>query len=286
MSTGAHRRIFDAHFHIGPYGKQSFERHSIRPISEALDHADGVACQEHLTKNDLWGGVIVPTYLEDQRAAFRYNRLLIHAVSQHSALYGGLWVSPLPETEDLCTEALRLLPHPKIRALKLASNTWRPYGINPQSWTSRIRHNVERILAAARDHELVIHMHTGHADGADPHAFQAFMQHYGMAATYQFVHMGEAIAPMFAFVPRFVEWIERGCAVYTDTSLAPGFGPPWLLAELDRRNLGCSRVLFATDAPWGRFAAEYAKLHAMDVSDAVRDHLFWKNAAALYRLAE
>ena len=61
------------------------------------------------------------------------------------------------------------------------------------------------------------------------------MQAYGRVATYQLVPLGEAIAPVFKFVPRFIEW------------LAPGFVPPWLLDELDRRNLGFDRVLFATD---------------------------------------
>lgn len=224
----------------------------------------------------------MPTYLQDQRAAFRYNHLLLAAVERHEALVGGLWVSPLPDVEALNNEALAALPHPGIRALKIASNTWRPYGIAPSSWPARVQRNVEQILEAAAAHRLVIHFHTGYLPGADPLEFDAFMRSYGRDATYQLVHMGEAIAPVFKFVPRFIEWIEAGYEVYTDTSLAPGFVLPWLLDELDRRNLGFDRVLFATDAPWGRFPSEYWKIEGLAIGDAVKEQIFWENATRLY----
>ena len=42
----------------------------------------------------------------------------------------------------------------------------------------------------------------------------------------------------------------------------------------------------ATDAPWDSFGAAFAKIEGMDVDEAVRDQLFWKNAAQLYRFTE
>ena len=280
----APRRVFDAHFHIGPYGTQDFAERAITPIPAALDHADGDDCAAYVQRHSLRGGVIVPTYLEDQRAAFEYNRLLLRAVERHTDLIGGLWVSPLPQVETLCDAALATLPHPGIRALKIASNTWQPFSIDPASWSARLRRNVEKILDAAAAHGLVIHFHTGYLPGAEPLAFEAFMRQYGRNATYQLVHMGEAIAPIFTFVPRFVAWIEAGYNVYTDTSLAPGFAPAWLLHELDRHNLGFDRVLFATDTPWGRFPSEFWKIEGLDLDEAVKELIFWENAARLYRL--
>ncbi len=279
------RRVFDAHFHIGPYGTQTAFGRIVTPIPAAHDHHAGADCAAYLRRHDLAGGVVVPTYLEDQHAAFAYNRLLLDAVTRHETLYGGLWVSPLPEVETWNREALALLPHPGIRALKMASNTWLPFGINPSTWSTRIRRNVEEILDAAAMHGLVLHCHTGYLPGADPLDFDAFLRRYGDRATYQLVHLGEAIAPAFRFVPRFVEWIEAGYDVYTDTSVVPGFAPGWLLAELDRRNLGFGRLLFATDTPWGRFPSEYWKVEGLDIDEPLKDRLFYENAARLYRVA-
>lgn len=280
------RTVFDAHFHIGPYGTQAFAERVLTPIANQLDHFDGAACAAYLERHDLQGGVIVPTYLERQSAAFEYNQLLLQAVETHGSLVGGLWVSPLPEVEALLEETLSWLPHARIRALKIASNTWQPFTIDPASWSAPVRRNVEAILEAAAAHRLVIHFHTGYLPGANPLEFDAFMDSYGTVATYQLVHMGEAIAPAFKFVPRFIEWIEKGFDVYTDTSIVPGFVPAWLLRELDQRGLGYDRVLFATDSPWGRFPTEYWKVEGLEVEEEVKEALFWKNAHRLYRIEQ
>ncbi len=274
--------VFDAHFHIGPYGTQTFAGRRIAPIPEALDHASGADCAAYLDRHGIEAGVIVPTYLDRQEAAFEYNALLIDAVERYPDLYGGLWVSPLPQVESLLEATLARLPHPKVRALKIASNTWSPYGIDPASWDAPVQRNVERILESAGAHGLVIHFHTGYLPGADPLEFDRFMQRYGSRATYQLVHCGEAIAPAFRFAPRFPDWIEQGFDVYTDTSVVPGFAPRWLLRELDRRNLGFGRVLFATDTPWGFFPAEYWKIAGLDLDPEAKEQIFRGNAARLY----
>ena len=275
-------RIFDAHFHVGAYGIQTVNQRPIRPIMPEWDEPG--SCSKYLDRHALEGGVIVPTYLDDQTAAFHYNNQLLDQLAYDDRLIGGLWVSPLEAVRPLCDAALNLLPHPRIRALKIASNTWAPFSIDPATWNRSIRMQMERILETARHYELVIHCHTGYLPGSEPMDFDAFMRTYGHKATFQLVHMGEAIAPVFAFVPRFIDWIESGMQVYTDTSLVPGFGPPWLLETLDRHNLGFSRVLFATDTPWGRYPAERAKLDMPDVPSDVLSALLWHNAAALYNL--
>lgn len=279
-------RIFDAHFHIGAYAKQRFEDREIRPIAEALDHPDGAACAGYLSKNGLLGGIIVPTYLARQEAAFEFNQLVIEAIEQYDSLYGGLWVSPLDFLEDLQQETFDQLPHPKIRALKIASNTWQTFGINPAGWTKRVTRNVEQILEQAAAHNLIIHFHTGYLPGADPLDFDAFMRVYGRRARYQLVHMGEAIAPAFKFAPRFIEWVEAGYDVYTDTSIVPGFAPDWLLRLLDKHNLGFDRVFFATDSPWGRFPTEYWKVEGLDLGDEVKAAVLYDNAVRAYGILD
>lgn len=281
VPAGAHP-VFDAHFHIGAYGTQTFSGRRITPIPEALDHASGADCAAYLERHGIGAGVIAPTYLDRQEAAFEYNALLMEAVEEYSNLYGALWVSPLPQVESLLRAALARLPHPKVRALKIASNTWAPYGVDPSSWDAAVQRNMERILEAADGHGLVIHCHTGYLPGADPLEFDLFLKRYGNRAAYQLVHSGEAIAPAFRFAPRFPDWIEQGFDVYADTSIAPGFAPRWLLGELDRRNLGFGRVLFATDTPWGYFPAEYWKIAGLDLDPEAKEQILWGNAARLY----
>ena len=278
----APRRVFDAHFHLGAYGTQPFEGHAITPIPAELDHAIGADCKAYLDRHALTGGVIVPTYLARQEAAFEYNELVLEAVAQYPQLVGGLWVSPLLEVEELLEKALDALPAPGIRALKIASNTWQPYSINPATWTPQLRRQMERILSAASTHNLIIHFHTGYLPGAHPLEFEQFLKSYGTAARYQLVHMGEAIAPAFAFVPRFIEWIEAGYEVYTDTSIVPGFGPGWLIKSLMKAEIGLERVFFATDAPWGRFEEAYAKIAALPLDEQQLDALFYRNAIRAY----
>ncbi|MFK7848337.1 MAG: amidohydrolase family protein [Rhodothermales bacterium] len=278
--------IFDAHFHIGPYGSQQFEGRSIRPVAETLDHHHGNDCAAYLSQNRLSGGIIVPTYLSLQTAAFDYNALVIAAVEEQETLFGGLWVSPLEILEDHLSDVLNHPPHPKIRALKIASNTWEGCGIAPAGWSARVRRNVEQILEYAASHNLIIHFHTGYLPGADPRDFDSFMKVYGTRARYQLVHMGEAIAPAFRFVPLFVEWIKSGYDVYTDTSIVPGFAPDWLLRLLDAEGLGFDRVFFATDSPWGRFPSEYWKVEGLDIPEEVKAGIFFNNAVAAYGIED
>ena len=96
--------------------------------------------------------------------------------------------------------------------------------------------------------------------------------------------MGEAIGPALRFVPRFIEWLKQGYDLYTDTSIVPGFGPAWLINQLQQHQIGLDRVLFATDSPWGRFPTEYWKIAGLEIDETLRDHLFWENAARLYRV--
>ncbi|MDE2957553.1 MAG: amidohydrolase family protein [Bacteroidota bacterium] len=283
MAAAADKRVFDAHFHVGAFGAQRIAGRVVRPIAPQREQPG--ACSEYLDRYGLAGGLIVPTYLDDETAAFRYNRLLMQELAGDDRLIGGLWVSPLEHLWKLCEAALKILPHPRIRALKIASNTWpRRYSIDPDTWDQKVRWRMERILDVAEQHHLVIHCHTGYLPGAEPLAFDSFLQEFGHRARFQLVHMGETIAPVFAFVPRFVDWVQCGLRVYTDTSIVPGFGPPWLLEELDRYNLGYDRVLFATDTPWGRYPSERAKLDIPGLPGEVLDAMLWSNAANLYRL--
>ena len=82
----ARRHVFDAHFHIGPWGTREFARWKITPIPDGEDHQNGDDCAAYLKRYGIKSGLIVPTYLERQSAAFEYNRLLLDAVERHKSL--------------------------------------------------------------------------------------------------------------------------------------------------------------------------------------------------------
>lgn len=283
--------VFDAHFHIGPWGTQTYEGYTITPMPGqgdiVEDHASGLDCAAYFNRYGIDGGIVVPTYLEDPTAAFRYNELVITAVNEVENLYGALWVSPMPEVQEENDRTLASLPEllvqsDKIRALKIASNSWQGVGIHPKDWTPQVRRNMDAILHAATSFQLPIQFHTGYLAGADPLEFDAFMSDYGQAATYHLVHMGEAIAPAFRFVPRFLAWIKMGYDVYTDTSIVPGFGPSWLVHTCMQEGIGLDRIFFGTDTPWGRFPSEYWKVAGIEMAADVKQQIFWENARRLY----
>ena len=49
-----------------------------------------------------------------------------------------------------------------------------------------------------------------------------------------------------------------------------------------RRGVGHDRILFATDAPWGDFEGEHARLAAAAGDGELADHFFRRNFEALY----
>ena len=110
------------------------------------------------------------------------------------------------------------------------------------------------------------------------------MEQYGASGTFHFIHMGESTAEILKFVPRFLEWIKKGYAVYTDQVMAPSFGPAWLLTELQTLDGAIERMLFGTDAPWSSFESEYWKIEGLDIPDELKEKVFWHNATTLYRI--
>ncbi len=82
----AKRHVFDSHFHIGPWGTREFARWKITPIPDGENHQNGDDCAAYLKRYGIKSGLIVPTYLERQSAAFEYNRLLLDAVERHKSL--------------------------------------------------------------------------------------------------------------------------------------------------------------------------------------------------------
>lgn len=48
---------------------------------------------------------------------------------------------------------------------------------------------------------------------------------------------------------------------------------------------GADRILFATDLPWNSQKADIEKLRSLDISEADKEKILWKNAARLLGLS-
>ena len=80
----------------------------------------------------------------------------------------------------------------------------------------------------------------------------------------------------------FINLIKEGYKVYTDFSWAVGFGPRYLLNEIEKHGVGDDRILFASDEPWSDFWGEYYKVEGANISDELKNKIFWDNAYNLY----
>ena len=74
----ASRKIFDAHFHVGHWGRREYFGYPITPIVK--EHHDYKDCQAYLGRYDIQLGLVVPTYVEHQEINFEYNQLVLEGV--------------------------------------------------------------------------------------------------------------------------------------------------------------------------------------------------------------
>ena len=109
------------------------------------------------------------------------------------------------------------------------------------------------------------------------------VERYGRDVKILLVHFGGGVSGHIRLVPRFLDWVEQGYQVYTDTTWAIGFGVRWLLTEIERRGVGGDRVLFASDEPWSDFWGEYYKIEGQPVSDELKERIRTQNFENLYR---
>ena len=202
--------------------------------------------------------LILPNYgVPDADLAFRFNELVIEAAQQDDRLRAGLWVSAKPDDAARTTEALKLAGLPEVRALKLSFLLGG--GVDDEA----CRPQLDQIFATAREHGLIVHIHTSPGAASDIDKVGLLVDRYGDDTAIHLVHFGGGMSGHIKLIgSRFFDWIAAGKQVYTDLSWAIGFAPRWLAEEISRRGIGHDRVLFASDQPWGDFAGEYARLAA------------------------
>jgi predicted TIM-barrel fold metal-dependent hydrolase len=142
---------------------------------------------------------------------------------------------------------------------------------------------LDRIFAAAREHDLVVHVHTSPGAASDISEVGELVDTYGDHVAVHLVHFGGGMSGHIKLVgSMFFDWIEAGKRVYTDLSWAIGFAPRWLAAEVSRRGIGHDRILFASDEPWGDHAGEFARLAAATGDGELSGLVFRETFSTLY----
>ena len=275
-------RVIDAHSHIGELAAWKFYNLPTPVKPTVYDFAGyDEYVKGHLDLRGLERGLVLPNYgIPVQDQPFSLNDLVLEAVGRDDRLSGGLWVSFLPGNRDLTMRTLEKLGQTRIVALKttflLGGNP------NPETWDAETREVAEACFAAAERHDLVFHFHTSAGGASDINNFIPMIEEFGKRVKIYIVHVGGGVSGHIKLVPQFLDWVEQGYKVYADTTWAIGFGPRWLLTEIERRGVGQDRVLFASDEPWSDFWGEYHKIAGANVSQELKERVFHVNFEELY----
>lgn len=280
MSVTKRKKVFDNHSHIGPvpgfayYGLPE----AVKPTTDydtAEDYLKG------MDTNGVDRALVMANYgYPDSAQPFTLNPLVGESVQASDRLFGLIWVSALPKDKENTQEALKLIGEEGLIGLKttcLLGGTF-----NPAEWDDDSKELWEMILGAAKENDMPLHIHTSPGGGSDIDNALAMISEYGKDVKIHVVHMGGGVSGHIKFVPRFLDLVEQGYQVYTDSSWAVGFGSTWLLKEIEDKGIGGDRFLFGSDIPWSDFASEYWKIEGADISEELKENIFWNNAEKLY----
>jgi uncharacterized protein len=253
-----HIALADAHRHLGVLPAYPFYGGpAVRPdVGARATIAELIA---DLDREGTERALILPNYgVPDPAVAFGFNELCVEAAATDDRLVAGLWVSPLPGDAERTEAALALAGEPGVRALKLS------FLLGGASDDPDCLPGLDRIFAVARQHRLVVHVHTSPGAASDVSSVASLVDRYADTVDLHLVHFGGGMSGHIKLVGSlFFDWIAGGKRVYTDLSWAIGFAPRWLAEEISRRGIGHDRVLFASDEPWGDQVGEYARLSAV-----------------------
>jgi uncharacterized protein len=275
------RRVIDGHSHIGELAAWRFYdlKEPVKPT--VYDFATTADFTGHLDRLGVERALVIPNYgIPVQDQPFSLNPLVLDSAKGNDRLAGALWVSILPQNKELTLAALEHAGEPRIVALKttflLGGNP------NPETWDEATTELAEACFAAAEQHDLVFHLHTSPGGASDISNFIPLVERYGKRVKLYLVHFGGGVSGHIRLVPRFLDWVEQGYQVYTDTACTVGFGSRWLLTDIERRGVGEDRVLFASDEPWSDFWGEYWKIAGAPVSEELKEQVFARNFEELY----
>ena len=267
--------LADAHRHLGVLPAYGF--YGGAPISADINARATIA--ELVADLDAEGtsrALVIPNYgVPDPDIAFSFNELVVEAAQTDDRIRAALWTSPLERDTARLDKALSLAGERGVAALKLSFLL----GGSVEDTTP----GLDRIFGVARDHKLVVHIHTSPGAASDIDNVGKLVETYGDQVKIHLVHLGGGMSGHMKLIGgRFFDWIEAGKQVYTDASWAIGFAPRWLAAEIERRGVGHDRWLFASDEPWGDQVGELARLKAAAGDGELSRLVLHDNFHALY----
>ncbi|MER6939898.1 amidohydrolase family protein [Nocardioides sp. NPDC127514] len=269
--------LHDAHRHIGRLPAYPFYG---GPAITADVTARGTVKElvADLDADRIERALVLPNYgVPDPDAAFDLNALAIEAAQSDDRIRCGLWVSPKATDSARNDAALALAGEEGVAALKTS------FLLGGHPTDPECLEQLDKVFATARAHDLTVHVHTSPGAASDVDQIGTLVERYARDVRLHLVHLGGGMSGHMKLIGgRLFDWIEAGMQVYTDTSWAIGFAPSWLVQEIERRGVGHDRILFATDAPWGDFAGEHARLAAAAGDGELADAFFHHNFSALY----
>lgn len=269
--------LHDAHRHIGRLPAYPFYG---GPAITADVTARGTVKElvADLDADRIERALVLPNYgVPDPDAAFDLNALAIEAAQSDDRIRCGLWVSPKATDSARNDAALALAGEEGVAALKTS------FLLGGHPTDLECLEQLDKVFATARAHDLTVHVHTSPGAASDVDQIGTLVERYARDVRLHLVHLGGGMSGHMKLIGgRLFDWIEAGMQVYTDTSWAIGFAPSWLVQEIERRGVGHDRILFATDAPWGDFAGEHARLAAAAGDGELADAFFHHNFSALY----
>ncbi|MEJ5913628.1 amidohydrolase family protein [Pseudokineococcus sp. 1T1Z-3] len=269
--------VSDAHRHLGVLPAHPFYGGPpVSPDTAAVPDAASLLAAMDDERADR--AVVLPNYgVPDVSASFALNDVVLEAAAADDRLRAGLWVSPRPQDAELTEAALALAGESGVVALKTS------FLLGGAASDPGCAAPLERIFAVAREHDLVVHVHTSPGAASDVDEVGLLVDRYGDDVAIHLVHLGGGMSGHIKLIgSRFFDWVAAGKRVYTDTSWAIGFAPRWLAAEVERRGVGADRVLYASDEPWGDAAGELARLRAAAGDGELARMWLSDNFSALY----
>src|ERR1700759_4271263 len=118
--------------------------------------------------------LVIPNYgVPDPDIAFSFNELVVEATTKSDRISAALWTSPLERDAERTASALALAGEPGVKALKIS------FLLGGRPDDPACQPGLDTIFSAAREHGLVVHVHTSPGAASDIDQVGQLVDKYG-----------------------------------------------------------------------------------------------------------